>query len=940
MASQRIKGITIELGADASKFTKALAEVDKMINTTATNLRDLNKALKLDPTNVSLIRDKQRELGDQIKQTEEKIQQEKDALEAMKNTEGFDANSKAAKDLQMQIDLDTAELKNLKKEAAEVGSVFGAAFKAAGDQISAVGEKIKGVGDKISAIGSSLTTKVTTPIVGAFAASTKAAIDWESAFTGVQKTVDATSEEFDQLAENIQQMATETASSANDIAGVMEIAGQLGISGVDNLTNFTRTMVQLGDTTNLSAEEAATALARFMNITGESTENVDKIGSAIVDLGNNFATSESEITEMATRLASAGTIAGMSSTDILALSAAMSSVGIQAEAGGTAMTQTLTAMTAAVANFEAGSVDDLEAIANVANMTAQDFADSWKNEPVQAVQAFISGLGALDEKGENATLVLDELGMSGVRQSNMLKSLALASDVLTDAVDKSTEAYKENSALANEAELRYGTMASQLSQLKASATELAVSFGNLLMPYVAQLVDKAKEVVEWLNNLDESQKNMIIRVAAVAAAIGPALIVIGKVISGVGSIIVNVGKLTNMLGSVMTALSALSGPIAIVIAAIAALVAGFVYLYNTNEEFRTSVQQTVEQLKTNFAAMLEAIQPQLDAIAEAFRGFMDAITPILDAIFTYLMGVINGIIAAIEPLMGVVSEVINYITNIINAFIALMQGDFDGFSAYMQAALNNLINIVLGVIQAFVAFVVAFFNTFGVNIKAIFTTMWNNIKTIVSTVTAAIKTEITNKFNAIKSWLETTLTTIKNKFNETFENIKRGVSEKIQNVKETIVNGIQAACDYIASLPGRFYSWGCEMIDSLINGIKEKIGGIADAIGGVAETISSYIHFSEPDVGPLKDFHTFMPDMIKEMVDGINQSIPELQKAVSGMATTLAPSVMGAGASGSTTTNTVTLNIYGAQGQSVEELGYIIQENINHAIYAKEAVFR
>jgi TP901 family phage tail tape measure protein len=423
MAAGRIKGITIEINGDSTKLTKALSQVDHALHVTQNNLRDLNKALKLDPGNTELIKDKQKELSVAIDETEKRIKKEKEALEQLRGTEGFDENSEAARNLKTQIDIDTQSLQQLKEEARSVSSVLGTQFQAAGQKIQEVGNKIKSIGDSISGLGQKMTTSITVPIVGAFGASVKAAVDWETAFTGVMKTVDASAEDYAKLADNIKKMATETASSKEDIAGVMEIAGQLGVEGVDNLTSFTKTMVELGDTTNMSAEEAATALARFMNITGESQGDVEKIGSAIVDLGNNFATSESEITQMSTRLASAGTIAGMSSTDILALAAAMSSVGIQAEAGGTAMTQTLSAMTAAVADFEAGSAEDLEKIASVANMSADEFAKAWNEHPIEAVQNFIAGLGTLDQKGENATLVLDELGMSGVRQANMLKSL-------------------------------------------------------------------------------------------------------------------------------------------------------------------------------------------------------------------------------------------------------------------------------------------------------------------------------------------------------------------------------------------------------------------------------------------------------------------------------------------------------------------------------------
>lgn len=944
MAAGRIKGITIEIGGDSTKLVSALAKVDNSLSRTQSNLRDLNRALKLDPGNAELIKDKQIELSKAIEDTKSKLETEKQALEQMRNTEGFDENSRAARDLKVQIDLDTAALKELEAQARQSSSVLGSQMQAAGEKIKEVGEKIKGVGDKIAGIGTSLTSKVTAPIVGAFGASAKAAVDWETAFTGVQKTVDATAEEYEQLASNIKQMSTETASSANEIAGVMEIAGQLGISGVDNLTNFTRTMVELGDTTNLSAEEAATALARFMNITGESTSNVDRIGSAIVDLGNNFATSESEITEMATRLASAGTIAGMSSTDILALSAAMSSVGIQAEAGGTAMTQTLSAMTAAVADFEAGSTDDLEAIANVANMSAQDFANAWNTKPVEAVQAFISGLGSLDEKGENATLVLDELGMSGVRQSNMLKSLALASDVLTDAIGTSTEAYKENSALSAEAEKRYGTMAAKIAQLKNRITEVAVEIGDTLMPYLEKAMNFVEGLVEKWKALDDEHKEAILKFAAIAAAVGPVLIVVGKLVSGVGSIVTVVGSVVTKVGSVISGLgglsgvlSALTGPVGIAVAAITALVAGFTYLYTTNDEFRASINETISALKENFQNIVENIKPKLEALGEAFKGLMDVLAPVFEFIFKLVVGIVDGIIATIEPVVGVITNIVNAISNIVKAFLALLKGDFEGFATHYMAAIENLISAVQGIVEAFVSFITGFFQAFGVNLKNLFETIWNNVKTVISNVIGNIKEVITTKWTEIKTWLSETLTKIKDNFEKMFDNIKKGVSERITKVKESIVNGMEAAVDYIKSLPEKFLQWGGEMIDNLISGITSKIGGVADAISGVAGTIGSYIHFSTPDVGPLADADKFMPDFMNLLVKGINNGIPKLSAAMDGLTSSMIPNM--SQIQGGQTTNSIVLNVYGAQGQNVSELADIIEERITENVMRRGAAF-
>lgn len=935
MAAGRIKGITIEIGGDSTKLVKALSSVDNAISKTQQNLRDINRALKLDPSNVNLIKDKQKELANEIENTKKKLETEKEALSQMKSTEGFDANSRAARDLQIQIDLDTAALKELENQAKQSSSIIGQQFQVAGQKIQAVGDKIKDVGDKIAGIGQGLTTKVTAPIVGAFGASVKAAVDWETAFTGVRKTVNGTEEDFAQLSDNIKKMATETASSKEDIAGVMEIAGQLGIEGVDNLTNFTKTMVELGDTTNLTAEDAATALARFMNITGESISNVDKIGASIVDLGNNFATTESEIVEMSTRLASAGTIAGLSSTDILALSTAMSSVGIQAEAGGTAMSQTLKTIATEVAAFKDGEVEGLEVIANVAQMSAEDFAKAWEGDPITAIQSFVTGLSQVKDEGENVFAVLGEMGMTGIRQTNMLQSLALASEMLGDAVNVSTEAYEENTALTDEANKRYATMAAKISQLKERFKEVAINVGEILMPYVEKLMDKIEGLIEKWNGLDDSQKETIIKMAAIAAAIGPVLLIVGKLVSSVGSIISVGGKLISGIGTLMTnlggiqgVLAALTGPIGIVVAAVAALATGFIYLFNTNDEFRASILKTVESLKENFAKAMEAVKPQLEALGNAFNTLMEVLAPAFEAIFQFIVAWISGIIETISPIVEVITNIIEFITNIIQAFIALLKGDTEGFMQYMSAAVQNFLNAITGIFKAIVAFWIGFFKSFGVDLKQVFNLLWEAIKIVVSNAITSISEGIQEKWNAIGEWLEKTLIKIHDFFAEIFDKMKEAVSEKITGIKDTIVEGITAAVDFVKELPEKFYNWGSEMITNLIDGIKEKISGVGDAIGGVAETIASYIHFTEPDVGPLSDFHTFMPDMINEMITGINKGIPRLENAMNSLGGAMASTLQGNGMTGNTIANNISINVYGAQGQNVSELADIIEQRI------------
>jgi TP901 family phage tail tape measure protein len=405
------------------------------------------------------------------------------------------------------------------------------------------GERIAQVGSTISKAGQILTVGLTAPIVAGVTAVTTAAISWESAFAGVKKTNDEVTNSNGQvvysyadLEAGLRNLSKELPSSHTEIAAVAEAAGQLGIKTQD-VVGFTKVMLDLGESTNLSAEDAASAIAKIANITGLTSAEYQKFGSSVVALGNNFATTESDIVEMANRLASAGTLAGLTNQEILGLATSMSSVGIEAEAGGTAMTQTLTALERYV---DAGG-EGLEKLASIASMSSEQFATTWKEKPIEALQAFIKGLGELDGKGESATAVLDELEMSGVRQSNMLKSLALASDTMTSAVDMSNKAWDENSALTKEANTRYETTESKLKMLKNEVVDTAIDLGGPFVDALRNGMQAARPVIEALgdlatkfNELDSEQQQSIIRWIGYAAAAGPVIKVLGSVTKAVG----------------------------------------------------------------------------------------------------------------------------------------------------------------------------------------------------------------------------------------------------------------------------------------------------------------------------------------------------------------------------------------------------------------------
>ena len=421
----------------------------------------------------------------------------------------------------------------------------------------------------------------------------QASMDFESAITGVAKTTDLTDEELADMSDAIKAMSTEIPASTTEIAAVAEAAGQLGIQK-DALLDFTRVMTMLGTATNMTAEDAATALARFANITGMSADNYDRLGAVIVDLGNNFATTESEITQMGTRLASGGKLAGLTEPQIMALAAAMSSVGIEAEAGGTAMTQTLNAIEKAVATGE----DSLQSFADVAGMSADSFAEMWNTDALGTLTAFIRGLGNLDEQGESAVLVLEDLGLTGIRQSNMLKSLALAADQMDSAVQTANTAWDENIALTNEANKRYATTQSKLDMMQNAYNNLKVAVGDAFTPALRDAYDAGTDVLNVLGEFVQENPALVKGVATFTGVVGGATVAL-TAYAAISKVIKALDMATMFGGAV--------GPIMLGVTAVAALTAGIVALSDASKDDAVpSVRELTEAARELDSAMSDA----------------------------------------------------------------------------------------------------------------------------------------------------------------------------------------------------------------------------------------------------------------------------------------------------------------------------------------------
>lgn len=524
-----IKGIIVEIGGDTSALQKALSKVNSATASLSKELRGIESLLKLDPKNTELLAQKQTVLKENIAQTTERLKLLKEAQDRF-IASGGDVNTSEYRNLQREIIATENKLKTLQVQASK--------WNQAGDSLVEFGNRLTKITEKVDKLGKTMTTRLTVPITAFGTAMIGSAKEFESAFTGVEKTVDGTAEQMAQLKQGIKDMAETIPSTTTEIAAVGEAAGQLGIA-TEDILSFSRVMIDLGNSTNLSADEAASALAKFANITNMSAKDYDRLGSTIVALGNNFATTEADIVHMATRLAATGELTGLTEPQILALATAMSSVGIEAEAGGSAMSKLLKKIQVAV---ELGG-SDLEDFASVANMSAEEFQKAFQEDAVGALSAFIGGLQDVERNGQSAIAILDDMKLNEIRLSNTILSLSNASTVLSNAVKIGNEGWEENVALTNEATKRYQTLDSRIKMTGNKLKNLGITMGEKLTPMVNDTLESFDGLLDMLKGLSQEQTENIIKMGMFVASIGPTIKILTAMSSTVGTVSRGLGTL-------------------------------------------------------------------------------------------------------------------------------------------------------------------------------------------------------------------------------------------------------------------------------------------------------------------------------------------------------------------------------------------------------------
>ena len=607
-ASQRsIASVGKQLKTAESSYRLAAAGVkdfDKSAAGLSAKLALLNEKLVLQQKSVAEYEKALNAAKEQLQAAQQvndpdKIRQ---ATDAVQDAETALNNARAA------VKQTKADIANCNKELKTAQSEW----TKAGKSMESFGKACDAAGKNLIKAGKLLSATLTAPITALGTAAIKASIDFESSFTSVRKTVDATEAEFDQLASTSKRMSTEVAAGTDEINEVMAAGGQLGVA-TEYLSDFTRVMIDLGNSCeDLNAGDAATTIAQFANIMGTSQSQFSNIGSTLVDLGNNFATTEKPIMEMAHRMAGAGKQVGLTEAQVLGFAAALSSVGIEAQMGGSAFSKALIKME--VASATGG--DALEDFGRVARMTGQQFKTLWDNDPAAAFEAFIVGLSKLDEEGESAIAVLDEIGVKEIRLRDTMLRAVNATDLFTRAQSMATSAWKKNTALSEEANKRYATTESKLKNLKNTALLFGQQIGDDLNPTIRSLIDGAEELLQKFLSMDEAQRRQIIQFAAYAAAAGPVLLALGKITKGVGTVSTAFGKFATSVGKAGGGwkgfLTVLGKSPAIWFAVAAAVVAGTIAL----ADYVSGAKKAREALK----GMQETADEWKNTAAETFYG--------------------------------------------------------------------------------------------------------------------------------------------------------------------------------------------------------------------------------------------------------------------------------------------------------------------------------
>ena len=740
MASTKVRGITIELGADTSGLSKALKGVNQEIGKTQKELKDVEKLLKLDPHNTELMEQKQRLLGERVGETKEKLEALKEAQkqvgEELKKTgegqEQYDA-------LTREIASCTNELKALEKEANTASVAM--------QKISAAGESLQNIGGKISSAGQAL-MPLSAAAAGIGAGIIKTTADFDASMSKVAAVSGAAGDEFDALRNKAREMGATTKFTASESAEAMNYMAMAGwkteqmlggISGVMNLAAAS------GEDLATTSDIVTDALTAF----GMKAEDSSHFADILAAAASNANTNVSMMGESFKYAAPVAGSLGYSAEDVSIALGLMANSGIKASMAGTSLRNIFQRMAkptkeSAMAMERLGlSLDDGEGhmytFREIMGQLREGFVEI--NMPLDEYDRQVEQLDADLEAGRIKQKAYDKeieelnkqaFGAAGAEKARaaamlggsraMSGLLAIANateedyNKLTEAVDNSSQAFARtkdgvvplNEAIASGAEIletyegsaaaMAATMqdnaAGQMEILKSQLQELAISLGDTLMPTIRELVGYVQTFVDKLNGMDEGTKKTIMNVILIVAALGPLLVIIGKLVSGIGTL--------------MTVIGGLSAPMLAVIAVIALLVAAFVHLWNTNEEFRNNIIATWERIKAAFENFGQGIVDRLNKMGFDFENFGEVVEAIWNALCDFLAPVFE---ATFSNIATILEGALDVMTGLFDFFSGMFTGDWSLMWQGIEEIFTGVWDAITGIFDNGIKFILDTINT-------------------------------------------------------------------------------------------------------------------------------------------------------------------------------------------------------------------------------------
>ena len=780
-----IKGITIQIGADTTKLSSALNSANRAIKQTQTDLKAVEKALKINPTNINLLKDKQALLNDKIADTKTKLDAMKQA-QAQLDSQGVDKNSREYRELQTQIDLCEQELKDLNKESKNFGS-------AGAQAVAAVGEKLKDVGAKISAVGQELTTKVTLPLaaVGTVAVTKFAEVDKTMQLTNA--TMGNTAEQADLLNQAMKDAAANSTFGMNDAATAT--------------LNFARA--------GLSAEQAAAALAPAMNLAAGEGGNLDTVSGGLVATINGFGGSFDDATKYADVFANA---CNNSALDIDSLSSSMS----------------VAAPIFAAAGYSVNDAALYMGVMANAGIDANTAANALK-----------TGMARLVDPAKEGQEWMDKLGISITNSDGSMKDSAQVQKELHDAFSTLSEseqiaaasaifgknqmsnwlalintapgdvsalsgALAEEGTTAEMAEAMMGGFGGSIEKLKSSIDVAATSLGEALAPTISKVADAIQKAVDWFNSLSDEQREMIAKIGLVVAAIGPLLLVVGKVISLAGTIM-------TLAPAIGTAITVMTGPIGLVIAAIAAVIAIGVALYKNWDTIKAKAQEIGDAVKEKWEGMKQAVSEKVTAMKEAVTEKWNNMK---SAIANSNIGQTVGTVW--QAAKDTMSEKLNNMRTAYDQHGGGLKGAvaaaMEGVKGYYTAGFTFVDNLTGGKLS---------------NVLNTVKTKMDDVKNNVSTKLENVKTSFSTKMATAASTVSTKMVEIKGHFQNKMEDAKTNVSQKLESIKGSFSEKLGSSASTVSS-----------KMQEIKNSFTSKIQEAHDTISGIIEKIKKLFDIS------------------------------------------------------------------------------------------------